>query len=230
MMQVGAFTVRQADVSDLSRVEELDRLFGNAALSRDYFEAWLHYHPQGFLVAEYNGRVWGYCMAIYLSADQIRENWYHDTGGGTCSTHNPLGEYFYAVSIASQKPEAARTLFIAGRRLLIRSHVYRAVFYARLLRFRKWVEEQGFDPEKLTLQQKQRLLGIYINTLQDPLQIFYEGLSLMPEYGVVDYLEGDDDSLNCALRLIWQNPYYRPLAATRAVVSVSETPAAVPAR
>ncbi len=149
MIPVGLFLVRQADYSDLERIEALDRLFGNAALTRDYFEAWLRHHPEGFLVAEYDGRVYGYSMVIYLHGHQIRENWYHDTGGGTCSTHTPLGEYLYAVSIASQKQEAARALFIASRRLFIRSHVYQTIIFGRLPRFRKWVESQGYAPELL---------------------------------------------------------------------------------
>ncbi|MFN4032787.1 MAG: hypothetical protein ACK4ME_04085 [Fimbriimonadales bacterium] len=220
MIPVGLFVVRQADKTDLERIESLDRLFGNAALTRDYFEAWLHHHPEGFLVAEYDGRIYGYSMVIYLNAEQIRENWFLDTGGGTCSTHTPLGEYLYAVSIASQKQEAARALFIASRRVFIRSHVHQTIIFGRLPRFRRWVESMGYQPETLTRAQKQRLLDLYVNSLQDPYQVFYEGMNFMAEYGVVDYLEGDDESLNCALRLVWRNPYYRPLLHDRAVAAV----------
>jgi hypothetical protein len=215
MMTVGLFQVRPAEVRDLDRVVELDQLFGNAALSRDYFEAWLQNHPLGFLVAEFDGRLYAYSMVIYLHRHQIRDNWHHDTAGGTCASHSPLGEYLYAVSIASQKQEAARALFIASRRLFIRSHVYQTLVYGRLPRFRKWVMEQGYAPETLTSEQKQRLLNSYINLLYDPYQVFYEGLSFMPEGGIVDYLEGDDESLNCALKLVWRNPYYRPLTLDR---------------
>jgi len=221
MIPVGLFSVRQAEESDLERIVQLDQLFGAVALSRDYFEAWLRHHPQGFLVAEYDGRIYGYSMVIYLHQHQIRENWLLDTGGGTCSTHAPLGEYLYAVSIASQKQEAARALFIASRRTFIRSHVYQTVIFGRLPRFRKWVESQGYCPETLTRDQKQRLLNIYVNTLHDPYQVFYEGMNFMAEYGVVDYLEGDTDSLDCALKLVWRNPYYRPLHRDRAVVEVA---------
>ncbi|GIV10815.1 MAG: hypothetical protein KatS3mg020_0306 [Fimbriimonadales bacterium] len=223
MIPVGLFSIRQADSADLGRIEELDRLFGNAALTRDYFEAWLHHHPEGFLVAEYDKRIYGYSMVIYLNAAQIHENWYQDTGGGTCSTHTPLGEYLYAVSIASQKQEAARALFIASRRVFIRSHVYQTLIFGRLPRFRKWVESMGYAPDTLTYAQKQRLLNLYVNTLHDPYQVFYEGMNFMAEYGVVDYLEGDDESLNCVLRLVWRNPYYRPLHRDRAVVEVDAT-------
>lgn len=221
MIPVGLFLVRQAEEADLERIVQLDQLFGSVALTRDYFEAWLRHHPQGFLVAEYDGRIYGYSMVIYLHAHQIHENWLLDTGGGTCSTHSPLGEYLYAVSIASQKQEAARALFIASRRAFIRSHVYQTVIFGRLPRFRKWVESQGYCPETLTRDQKQRLLDIYVNTLNDPYQVFYEGMNFMAEYGVVDYLEGDADSLDCALKLVWRNPYYRPLHRDRAVVEVA---------
>lgn len=225
MIPVGLFTIRQADYADLGRIEELDRLFGNAALTREYFEAWLRHHPEGFLVAEYDRRVYGYSMVIYLHAHQIRENWHHDTGGGTCSTHTPLGEYLYAVSIASQKQEAARALFIASRRTFIRSHVYQTVIFGRLPRFRKWVEAQGYAPESLDRVTKRRLLDIYVNTLHDPYQVFYEGMNFMAEYGVVDYLEGDEESLNCALKLVWRNPYYKPLLLERAVAALAAEPA-----
>lgn len=227
MIPVGLFSVRQAEESDLERIVQLDQLFGAVALSGDYFEAWLRHHPQGFLVAEYDGRIYGYSMVIYLHQHQIRENWLLDTGGGTCSTHSPLGEYLYAVSIASQKQEAARALFIASRRTFIRSHVYQTVIFGRLPRFRKWVESQGYCPETLTRDQKQRLLNIYVNTLHDPYQVFYEGMNFMAEYGVVDYLEGDADSLDCALKLVWRNPYYRPLHRDRAVVEVAPDQAVV---
>lgn len=221
MVPVGLFSIRQAEEADLDRIVQLDQLFGAVALTRDYFEAWLCHHPQGFPVAEYDGRIYGYSMVIYLHQHQIHENWLLDTGGGTCSTHSPSGEYLYAVSIASQKQEAARALFIANRRTFIRSHVYQTVIFGRLPRFRKWVESQGYHPETLTRDQKQRLLNIYVNTLHDPYQVFYEGLSFMPEYGVVDYLEGDVDSLDCALKLVWRNPYYRPLYRDRALVEVA---------
>jgi hypothetical protein len=39
-------------------------------------------------------------------------------------------------------------------------------------------------------------------------------------------LEGDDESLNCALKLVWRNPYYKPLTVDRAV---AEIPAPTPA-
>ena len=69
------------------------------------------------------------------------------------------------VSIASQKQEAARVLFIVSRRLFIRSHVYQTVIYGRLPRFRKWVIGQGYDPGTLTRDQKQRLLNLYVNII-----------------------------------------------------------------
>ncbi|MCX7924508.1 MAG: hypothetical protein N2554_01710 [Fimbriimonadales bacterium] len=225
MIPVGLFSIRQAEEADLDRVVQLDQLFGSVALTRDYFEAWLRHHPQGFLVAEYDGRIYGYSMVIYLHGHQIQENWYLDTGGGTCATHSPLGEYLYAVSIASQKQEAARALFIASRRCFIRSHVYQTVIFGRLPRFRKWVESQGYSPDALTPALKRRLLDIYVNTLHDPYQVFYEGLNFMPEYGVVDYLEGDADSLDCALKLVWRNPYYQPLYRDRALVETVSAPA-----
>ncbi len=219
MISVGLFQVRQAQRSDLERIEELDQLFGNVALTRDYFEAWLRNHPEGFLVAEYDGRVYAYSMVITLRGDQIKENWMEDTGGGTCSTHTPFGEYLYAVSIASQKPEAARALFIVSRRIFITSNLYRTVIYGRLPRFRQWVVSQAIDPNTLTRQEKQKLLDRYISEPTDPYQIFYEGMNFMVDGGVVDYLEGDEPSLNCAVRLYWSNPYYRPLH-DRAVVTV----------
>ncbi len=228
MVKIGAFEVRQAGETDLERIEELDQLFGSAALTRDYFEAWLDHHPEGFLVALYNGRPCAYSMVILLHQDQIRENWWLDTAGGTCATHVPSGETLYAVSIASQKMEAARALFIMNRRLFARSHLARAVIYGRLPRFRQWVEQMGYDPDQLAYAQKQRLLGIYINTLHDPYQVFYEGINLTPEYGVVDYLEGDRDSLNCALKLVWHNPCYRPLLTDRAAVQVRPEPTSSP--
>lgn len=91
-VSVGPFNVRPAEERDLERIVELDQLFGNAALSRDYFEAWLQHHPLGFQVAEFDGRIYAYSMVIYLHRHQIRDNWWHDTGGGTWATHNPLGE------------------------------------------------------------------------------------------------------------------------------------------
>lgn len=220
MVRIGAFEIRQATVGDLDWVVELDQLFGSAALTRDYFEAWLRHHPEGLLVASYNGRLCAYSMVINLPHDQIRENWLLDTGGGTCATHTPLGDTLYAVSIASQKQEAARALFIMNRRLFARSHLAQAVIYGRLPRFRQWVQQMGHDPSNLSYDQKKRLLGLYVNTLHDPYQVFYEGMNLTPEYGVVDYLEGDEESLNCALKLVWCNPCYRPLPVDRAAVQL----------
>ncbi len=219
MITVGSFHVRHARYEDLDRVEELDRLFGDVALSREYFEAWLKHHPEGFLVAEFNERIYAYSMVILVWGDQISENWMVDTGGGTCSTHTPGGDHLYAVSIASQKPEAARALFIVSRRLFATSSLYRTVIFGRLPRFREWVVKQGYDPQTLTRPQKQKLLDRYISHPNDPYQVFYEGMNFMADGGVVDYLEGDEPSLNCALRLYWSNPYYRPLY-DRAVVSM----------
>ena len=42
-------------------------------------------------------------MVIYLHRYQIR-----DTGGGTCATHSPLGEYLYAVSYPMAKARGLR--------------------------------------------------------------------------------------------------------------------------
>ncbi len=222
MITVGKFSIRPVEPRDLDRVVELDRLFGNIALDREYFESWMAHHPEGFLVAEFEGRIYAYSMGIYLHEHQIKDNWLHDTGGGTCETHSPLGEYFYAVSIASQKPEAARALFIANRRLFARSHMHTALIYGRLPMFRRWVESQGYDPTSLSYEQKKRLLGLYVANMHDAYQVFYEGLSLTPEAGIVDYLEGDEPSLNCAVKMVWRNPYYRPVHLDRAAVAPAD--------
>jgi len=156
MIPVGLFTIRQADYADLGRIEELDRLFGNAALTREYFEAWLRHLPGGFFGAGHGGRLFGSSVGIFRRAHRIRAHLDHSPGGGTRRTHTPLGEYLYAVSIASQKQEAARALFIASRRVFIRSHVYQTVIFGRLPRFRKWVEAQGYAPESLDRATKRR--------------------------------------------------------------------------
>jgi hypothetical protein len=131
------------------------------------------------------------------------------------------------LSASPRRSRRRRALFIASRRTFIRSHVYQTVIFGRLPRFRKWVESQGYAPELLDKATKRRLLDIYVNTLHDPYQVFYEGMNFMAEYGVVDYLEGDDESLNCALKLVWRNPYYKPLMLNRAVAEIVEPVPAV---
>jgi hypothetical protein len=227
MIPVGLFTIRQADHADLDRIEELDQLFGNAALTREYFEAWLRHHPEGFLVAEYDGRVYGYSMVIYLHA-RIRSA---RTGITTravalaARTRRWASISMRSVLLRRSRRQRARCLSPIGGSLSAPMCI-RRLSSAGCRDSASGSRHRVILPRALDSATKRRLLDVYVNTLHDPYQVFYEGLSFMPEYGVVDYLEGDDESLNCALKLVWRNPYYKPLTVDRAV---AEIPAPTPA-
>lgn len=207
-IQIGVYRVRPACEGDVVAVQRLDAgIYGDKmVLPTETIQGWLSINPDGFLVAaDRSGKVVGYGMSIRRNPAGVVDRWDQDTGGGTCSAHEPDGQVLYGVSLASGSIGAGAAICLASRISAERSDGVRQVWiYARLRGFRQWSIDNNEPPGASIEQQLQE----YVQARVDDVQMFYERCGMSLRRGVCDYLPADDQSLSCAAHMVWQRPSF----------------------
>ncbi len=114
--------VRLAKESDLPDLEQLEKKvwegLGTEVYGREHFQAWLEVNPSCFLVVQHQQQIVGYVygqsmnfavgdIPKFVSCDIATDHGY------TCTTHDPLGDSLYGMSVASIRPGAGKLLIRA---------------------------------------------------------------------------------------------------------------------
>lgn len=162
--------------------------------------------PEGILLAEIDGALVGYatCLIVQLDDDSPWYSYDEITGGGAFTTHNPSGDTLYGADIAVH-PEfrgrgVAGALYKARKKLLRRLNLKRMVAGGRIPGYETVADQM--DPEEYV----QRVIA---GELVDPslnahLRAGYQVKGV--HHGYLD----DEQSLNYATFLEYENPHFRP--------------------
>lgn len=152
--------VRLAKETDVLELEQLEKKvwegLGTEVYNREHFHAWLSINPSCFLVAQYQQQVVGYVygqsmnfavgdISKFVSCDSVTDHGY------TRTTHDPLGDSLYGMSVASIRPGAGK--------LLIRA-LYGLVESGRKKCYFAFPRISGFDRYCLELEAIGRFAGI----------------------------------------------------------------------
>ena len=162
--------------------------------------------PEGILLAEADDVLVGYatCLIVQLDEDSPWYSYDEITGGGAFTAHNPSGDTLYGADIAVH-PEyrgrgVATALYKARKKLLRRLNLKRMVAGGRIPGYEAVADKM--DPEEYVAK-------VVAGQLVDPslnahLRAGYQVKGV--HHGYLD----DEQSLNYATFLEYENPQFRP--------------------
>lgn len=203
--------VRRAATADVPGIVDLSvRTYGDDwGYTPEMVIGHLSHFPEGQFVAEYEGRIVGYC-ATFLVTEQVAlspHRWREITGGGFASRHDPKGEWLYGMEVCVdpefQGLRMGRRLYEARKDLCMRKGLRGIVFGGRLPGFGRRAKKydgkvEAYVEDVVGGRVRDRSLTFQLNN----------GFELI---GVLrDYLPSDKESLGHAAHLVWRNPTIDP--------------------
>jgi predicted amidohydrolase len=204
-----SLVIRQAKIEDIDQIKLLSQkiYLDQGGYTKEQLLGHINHFPEGQFVAEYEGKVIGYCASIILFEEKVlsQHSWQQITGNGYCSTHNPKGDYLYGVDVFVDLENRKMRIgerFYKARQNLCKEYLLKGIVFAgRMPLFRKKIKEAK-TPEKY-------LKAVLDKKIHDPIINFqirqgYEILGILK-----DYLPNDNDSMGYAVHMIWRNPKYK---------------------
>lgn len=202
--------IRNATLRDIQAIRDLvDLVYPHeSTYTKDMLRGQINTFPMGQFVAEYEGRVVGYC-ATFIVEERFAlkpHTWDEITGRGFASKHNPDGDYLYGMEICVD-PKARRMRigqrFYDERKKLCRYLRLRGIVFAgRLPGYRK-KRTKIKSPEDYIQQVKDKKIRDQVLNFQ-----MRQGFEII---GILkNYLPSDKDSMGYATHLIWRNPEIDP--------------------
>ncbi len=172
--------------------------------SADMLRGQITRFPSGQFIAEYEGRIVGYCATFRIDEATAfaKHTWIEITGGGFASRHDPEGDWLYGMDVCVD-PEfrglrIGRRLYVARKRLCQKLGLKGIVFGGRLpgleKRIGKYESAAAYMDAVLAGRQRD-------STMTFQLRNGFEPIGLLPKY-----LPSDRESLGYAAHLVWRNP------------------------
>ncbi len=202
--------IRNATTADVAAIEALsDKVYPDmppypAGALRGQINAF----PEGQFVAEYEGKVIGYCASLRVSERlALKPHTYAEiTGGGYGSTHDPEGEVLYAMEVFVDPDfrglRVGRRLYQARKQLCRHLRLKAIVFGGRLPGLARRMKKAGSAERYIELVKQKKIRD---QVLSFQLRQGFEVLGVLP-----NYLPYDRESLGYATHMIWRNPQLGP--------------------
>lgn len=211
-------------LTDIPALRELSRKAYPAfqPYTTDQLRGHMNRFPQGALIAEYNGRVVGYCASIRVGDEALKSHtWAEITGNGYLSTHDPEGDYLYGCEVCVDPDHRGvhigQRLYSARRKLCVDLHLKGIIFGGRLPGLNGKFKDVGSAEEYVR--------RVAAGSLRDRVMTFQlrNGFELI---GLLEnYLPSDKASRGYATHMLWRNP--ATLKYTQSSGSPSRRPATV---
>ena len=204
--QTTKLIVRNAKIKDVRDIIALGKkIYPNQSSYSTYaIQGQINNYPEGQFIAEYEGRLVGYCSSIRISEKQAlrSHNWSDITGNGYGSTHNKFGEFLYGVEVFVDPDYRGMKIgerFYTERKKLCRYHRMKGIVFAgRLPLLHKRLKKIGTVEKYVEMVKNKKV--------RDPVLGFQlrNGFEII---GVLkNYLPSDKESLGYAAHLVWYNP------------------------
>ncbi len=201
------FNLRQARLTDVDAIVDLvARAYPHMKPYRPGMIAGqINSFPQGVWVADFDGRIVGYCATLRAGDAALQPHtWTEITGGGFGSTHDPEGAYLYGYEVCVD-PDFRRyriglRFYRARRRLAERLLLKGIVIAGRIPSYAKRAKDFGSPEAYLEAVQNRRARDPVVNF---QLRNGFEPIGVLP-----NYLPNDTESLGYAAHMVWRNPQY----------------------
>lgn len=200
--------IRNASFKDVKEIHELSlKVYTEMPPdSMDVVRAQINNYPDGHFVAEYEGKIVGYCSTIRVPEKIAlgKHTWRGATGGGYGSTHDAKGDYLYGVDIFVDPDYRGLKIgerFYKERKRLCKYHRLKGIVFAgRMPLLSKRIKKIG-SVENYIEQVKEKKIRDPVLTFQ--IRNGFEIIGILK-----NYLPIDRKSLGYAAHMIWKNPDY----------------------
>jgi len=170
----------------------------------DMIRAHITNFPEGQFVAEYNGKIIGYCASFMIGemAALSAHTWREITGDGYGARHDPNGNFLYGMEVCVdpvfRKMRIGQRLYNERKKLCIFKRLKGIVFGARMPGYGKRAKTIKTPEEYLRLLQEKKII--------DPVLSFQLRNGFEVIGALKDYLPIDKESRGYAAHLVWWNP------------------------
>lgn len=198
--------IRNAVVRDVPAIQKLSvKVYKeHYQYSQAELRGQIRHFPEGQFVAEYNGKVIGYCASLIVHRQKAMRShsWREITGNGYCSTHTRNGDFLYGVDIFVDP---------AYRRMRIGERFYRErISLCKFLRLKGIIFAGRLPLLKKKFKQvgsaEGYLQAVLDKKIRDPVINFQlrQGFEIL---GILEkYDPKDTESMGYAAHMIWYNP------------------------
>jgi len=168
--------------------------------------------PEGQFVAEYNGKVIGFCATFIIdgAAALMKHSWKEITGAGYASRHNPKGEFLYGMEVCVDPDfrglRIGQRLYNQRKLLCEELKLKGIIFGARMAELHKKIKKYKTVEKYLQAVKDKKTRDA---TVSFQIRNGFEVLGLLK-----DYLPRDAESLGYAVHMVWFNPKHAPELAT----------------
>ncbi len=199
--------IRNATLDDINAITDLSRrVYVDALASFTPAEVRGHISnfPQGQFVAEYDGKVVGYCATFRIKGEiALKPHTYTEiTGAGFASRHDAKGDYLYGMEVcvdpSYRRLRIGQRLYDARKKLCEALKLRGIIFGGRMPYYARRKNKVGSASDYVKAVDNQQL--------NDPIINFQKrnGFEIL---GVIEgYLPSDRESDGNAVHMVWRNP------------------------
>ncbi|MCW5589396.1 MAG: GNAT family N-acetyltransferase [Legionellales bacterium] len=197
--------IRQATIHDVAAIRELVKhVYPNVSpYSHEALRSHMNHYPQGQFVAEFNGKIVGYCATFKIQGALALQphTWESITGQGFAAHHDNHGDYLYAMEVCVD--QSYRGLRIGNRLYQARQKLCKSENL-------KGIISGGRIPGFSRQRKKYATADDYVNAVINK-EIKDKTLSFQLRNGfecigvLKNYLPSDKESAGFASHIIWHN-------------------------
>ncbi len=162
--------------------------------------------PEGQLCILVNGKVAGSALSIIVDYKKYGDKHTYEqiTGNCTFSTHDPDGDVLYGIDVfidpAFRGMRLGRRLYEARKELCENLNLRAIIAGGRLPKYKDYAKE---------MRPREYIESVKRKEIHDPVLSFQLSNDFHVRKVLINYLEGDTDSLEYAALLEWNNVYYQ---------------------
>lgn len=209
MNQIEKIEVRNLRFSDYAQLKasmiEAYKNWEGSYWREEHIQTLLEKFPEGQIGVLVAGKVVGTALSIRISQEMVEENHtYRDiTGNYTFSTHDPEGSILYGIEVFIHPDyrglRLGRRLYDARKELCETLNLKSVIIGGRIPRYNEYAGQ---------LTPKEYLQKIRDKELYDPVLTFQLSNDFHVRKIIKGYLPGDEESLEYAVLLEWNNIFY----------------------
>ncbi len=202
-------TIRQIERSDFDHIIELQNMcFPNMKPWKlAQLESHVRNFPEGQLCVEFDGQIIGSCSSLLVNFDDYMEQHTYSeiTDNGYIRNHNPRGESLYGMEVMVhpeyRRMKIGRRMYEARKKLAEHLNLRSILVGGRIPGYHKYSEKM--TPKEYAEEVLQQNIYDSVLTFQ-----MMNGFTL--KRMITNYLSDDQDSMNYATLLEWNNIEYKP--------------------
>ncbi|GGD90598.1 bifunctional GNAT family N-acetyltransferase/carbon-nitrogen hydrolase family protein [Paenibacillus nasutitermitis] len=201
--------IRQIERKDFANIIELQNICfpGMDPWKLDQLESHHRVFPEGQLCVELDGEIIGSCSSLIVNFDDyLEQHTYSEiTDNGYIRNHNPRGESLYGMEVmvhpGFRRMKIGRRLYEARKQLAEQLNLKSIIVGGRIPGYHKYSHQM--TPRAYAEEVLQQ--NIY-----DPVLTFQMMNGFTLKRIITNYLSDDQDSMNFAALLEWNNIEYKP--------------------